>query len=214
MCVGILIYYLPIFFQAGWGEDAQSSAFSNLPFLITMLFTPILSGALISLVTGYYVPFMWFGAIFTAIGSGLLHSVPRSNSKGQLDGYQFLAGLGLGICTQVPFSAVQAVLPADTLVHGSSLVSFCNSLGPVLGTNIAQAVFVNRLVTVLKDVPNIEVATVIQTGATNPSAPMLPVVREAFTNALARAFLVPTVCGSCAFACSLVMERVNIRRRA
>lgn len=213
MCVGILIYYLPFYFQAVWGDDARSSAVHNLPFLVTMLFAPILSGALISLFIGYYVPFMWAGAIFAAVGSGLLYTIQRTSPPGVLSGYQFLVGLGLGLCTQLPFSAVQAVLPSDQVVMGSSLVSFCNSLGPVLGPNIAQAIFANRLIGSLKAVPGINAVVVVRNGPTNLAPDVPSGVRDAFNDALAQAFIIPTVCSSLAFAASLAMQWVNIRHK-
>lgn len=214
MCVGVLIYYLPFYFQAVWDRDARGSALDNLPFLVTMLFTPILSGALISLVVGYCAPFMWLGGIFTAIGSGLLYSVHPTSSRGQLDGFQFLAGFGLGLCTQVPFSAVQAVLPPTSVVLGSSLVSFCNSLGPVLGSAIAQAIFVNRLKYALRDVPGVDVTSMAQLGLAHPTVQSSVQVRDAFDEALTRAFLVPVVCGSIAFACSLGVQWINIKHKS
>lgn len=213
MCVGILIYYLPLYFQAVRVDDAQTSAIHNLPFLVTMLFAPILSGALISLLIGFYVPFMWLGAILAVTGSSLLFTIRRTSSPASLSGYQFIVGLGLGLCTQLPFSAVQAVLPADQVVMGSSLVSFCNSLGPVLGTNIAQAIFANRLIYLLQSVPDIDAVAVVRNGPTSLGAAVPPSVRDAFDNALTRAFILPIACSSLAFCSSLAMQWVNIKKR-
>jgi len=133
MIVGLLIYYLPLYFQTVQGITARESGIRNLPFLVTMLLTPIISGALISTI-GYYVPFMWLRAILATVGSALLTTLRVNTSDGVLSVYQFIAGFGLGICTQIPFNAVQYILPKEQMVMGSALVSFCNSLGPILGT--------------------------------------------------------------------------------
>ena len=212
MIVGTLIYYLPLYFQAVKGTDATSSGIHNLPFLVTLLFAPMLSGALIT-AFGYYVPFMYVGSILATIGSGLLYTLQPDSSSSVLAGYQFLAGFGLGICNQIPFSAVQYILPADQMVLGSTLVSFCNSLGPVLGTNIAQAIFANIFVRRLDSEPNIDVAVVVKAPPTNLGSSASPAVRDAFNEALTKSFLLPVACGGMAFLCSLTMEWGNVKKK-
>ena len=190
----------------------------NLPFLVTMLFAPIVSGALISTL-GYYVPLMWLGAALATLGSGLLLTLRVNSSHGTLSAFQFITGLGLGICTQIPFTAVQYILPREHMAMGSALVSFCNSLGPILGTNIGQAIFSNVLMRRLDRVLGVDAAAVIKAGpmadlastaaasGSNSSA-----VREAFNHALTRAFVLAVVSGVLAFACSMAMEWGNVKR--
>lgn len=213
MIVGLLIYYLPLYFQTVQGITARESGIRNLPFLVTMLLTPIISGALISTI-GYYVPFMWLGAILATVGSALLTTLRVDTSDGVLSVYQFIAGFGLGICTQIPFNAVQYILPKEQMVMGSALVSFCNSLGPILGTNIGQAIFANVFLKRCEQVPDVDAAAVIRAGPTNlAAAGVVPEVREAFNYALTRAFILAVVSGGLAFCCSLGMEWGNVKQR-
>ena len=213
--VGALIYYLPFYFQAVQGANAQASGIRNLPFLIPLLFAPMLSGGLISLF-GFYVPFMWLGSILAAIASGLLFTIQVSTKNSTLAGYQLLAGFGLGICNQISYNAVQYMLPKHQVVMGGAIVSFCNSLGPVLGTNIAQALFVSSFANHLKLEPGIDVAAVIRAGATDVAAAvrpdLMPIVRAAYNYALTRIFIFTATCGSMAFFCSLAMEWGNVKR--
>ena len=203
--VGLLIYYLPLYFQTVQGTTARESGIRNLPFLVTMLLTPILSGALISL-TGYYVPFMWLGAALATIGSGLLTTLHPHSPNSVLSGYQFL-------CTQIPFNAVQYILPKEQMIMGSALVSFCNSLGPILGTNIEQAVFANTFLRRLKGVPGVDATAVLRAGLTAPQAAgALPVVKQAFNDALTKAFILAVISGGLAFCCSLGMEWGNLKQ--
>jgi MFS family permease len=177
-----------------------------------MLFAPIASGALISTI-GYYVPFMWLGAAFTTVGSGLLFTLRVDSSSGTLSAFQFITGLGLGICTQISFTAVQYTLPKEHMTMGSALVSFCNSLGPILGTNIGQAIFSNLFIRRLDRVPGVDAAAVIRQGPTKlAAAGTSSVVREAFNYALTRTFILAVVSGCLAFACSMAMEWGNVRR--
>ncbi|MCJ1404090.1 hypothetical protein MMC11_007315 [Xylographa trunciseda] len=214
MIVGLLIYYLPFYFQAVLGTDAHESGIRNLPFLVTMLFSPMLSGGLITMF-GFYVPFMWLGAILATVGSGLLLTLQVDSTASVLAGYQFLTGFGLGLCTQISFNAVQYILPRDQMIMGSALVSFCNSLGPILGITIGQAIFANSFVKQLQQVPGIDAAAVVRAGPTNLGAAVslsvLPMVREAFNYALTRAFILAVVAGGLAFLCSLAMEWGNVK---
>jgi len=178
-----------------------------------MLFAPILSGALISII-GYYVPIMCLGAALATIGSGLLFTLRVDSPNRALYAYQFLAGFGLGICTQIPFTAVQYMLPEEQMVMGTALVSFCNSLGPILGTNIGQTILANTFIRRLKQVPDVDAAAVIRAGAANLGGvgSSFP-IKEAFNYALTRAFVLAVASGGLAFCSSLAMEWGNVKKK-
>lgn len=177
-----------------------------------MLFTPIASGALITAI-GYYVPMMWFGASVATIGSGLLYTLKVNTSGSLLSAFQFIAGLGLGTCTQIPFNAVQYVLSEEHMAMGSALVSFCNSLGPILGTNIGQAIFSNLLVQRLANEPDVDAKAIVLAGPTNiaSAGASSSAVRQAFNYALTRTFLLAVAVGLLAFGSSLAMEWGNVK---
>ncbi|KAL8653878.1 MAG: hypothetical protein Q9226_003660 [Calogaya cf. arnoldii] len=211
LIVGLLIYYLPLYFQLVKGSSARASGIQNLPFLVTMLFSPIASGALVS-TFGFYVPFMWLGAILATVGSGLLFSLRVDSASSRHSGYQFITGLGLGICTQIPFNAVQYMLPHDQMAMGSAIVSFCNSLGPILGTNIGQAIFSNVFLKRLEHLPNINAKAIILAAPTNQASIGTPaLITEASNYAITRTFLLAVVSGILAFASSLAMEWGNVK---
>ena len=109
LAIGIHVYYLPFFFQAVLGATARRSGVLTLPYLMALLFTPMISGILITIV-GYYVPFMLIGCTLMTVGSGLLYRLSADSSKGQVIGYQFLAAFGAGLCRQIGFSSVPLVL--------------------------------------------------------------------------------------------------------
>ena len=160
---------------------------------------------------------MWLGAALATIGSGLLFTLKTDSSHGAVAGYQFIVGFGLGMCTQIHFNAVQYILPPSQMVMGSAIVSFCNSLGPILGTSIGQAIFASLYVRRLELLPGVDGAAVVRAGATNLAAMVpeatLPAVREAYDYALTRAFVLAIACSGSGFACSLVMEQANIKHK-
>ncbi|MCJ1466282.1 hypothetical protein MMC07_004901 [Pseudocyphellaria aurata] len=174
MTIGVHVYYLPFYHQSVRGNTASQSGIRTLPYLMTLLLSPMISGSLITLV-GYYVPFMWAGSALITVGSVLLYRLTTTSSTGELIGYQFLAAFVVGISRQIAFSAVPLVLAEDDLPVASALVAFCNSLGPTLAI-----------------VSGIDGKAVVNEGATDLSAlvpgPVLGVVIQAFNLALTRAF--------------------------
>ena len=79
-------------------------------------------------------PFMRFWSALATLGSGLLFSMNASTSTETSAGFQILAGIGVGMCNQLPYTLVQHRLKdSPDLVRGSAMVSFCSSQGPVIG---------------------------------------------------------------------------------
>lgn len=216
LAIGVHVYYLPFFFQSVLGTTARRSGVLTLPYLMSLLFTPIISGSLIAVV-GYYVPFMLIGCTLMTIGSGLLFSLSRQSSEGQLIGYQFLAAFGAGLCRQIGFSSVPLVLHPDDLATASALVAFCNSLGPTLAIAIGQSIFTNIFEGQVSVLPGLDVEKVINLGAANLSdvvpQQFLGVVRDAFGLALTRAFTVSIGSGGLALCCSFAMEWISVKKR-
>ena len=216
MAIGVHIYYLPFYFQSVLGTTAQQSGIRNLPYLMALLLAPMISGSLITVV-GYYVPFMWAGAILMTIGSGLLFTLSTNTSSAQWIGYQFLAAFGAGICRQIAFSAVPLVLAKDDLATASALVAFCNSLGPTLAIGIGQSIFTNKLAGKIAQLPGIDVAAVVNGGAYDLSAivssSQLPAVRQAFNFALTKAFALSIASAGAALCCSLAMEWISVKEK-
>ncbi|MCJ1359143.1 MAG: hypothetical protein MMC33_009143 [Icmadophila ericetorum] len=216
MAIGVHVYYLPFYFQSALGTTAAQSGIQTLPYLMALLVSPMISGALITLVE-YYVPFMLVGTTLCAIGSGLLFTLSTSSHPGQWIGYQFLAAFGAGICRQIAFSAVPLVLESDDLAVASALVAFCNSLGPTLAIGIGQSIFTSLFIRLVGSVPGINVTQVISVGAADLSAivptPLLGFVRQAFDYALARTFILSIACAIMAFISSLAMEWISVKKR-
>ncbi|PQE28707.1 MFS transporter protein [Rutstroemia sp. NJR-2017a WRK4] len=144
MVIGIQIYYLPIYFQSVRGHSAASSGVLTLPYIMTLLLSPMASGAYIT-ASGHYIPVMWIGASLAVAGSVLLTTLDANSSTAQYGGYQVLAALGAGVVQQIPFTAVPLALPSADVATASALVSFCNNLGPVVVLTLGNILFTNVL---------------------------------------------------------------------
>ena len=113
-CVGgaffVLIYFVPIWFQAIKGVSAVESGIRNLPMIIGLVIASIISGGLVT-TFGYFTPFMIFSTVLSSIGVGLLSTWQVSTGHSKWIGYQAVYGIGVGAGMQQGMIAVQAVLP-------------------------------------------------------------------------------------------------------
>jgi MFS family permease len=114
------IYYLPFYFQAVKGTSAEGSGIRCIPYLVSITLSSIVVGGLITYL-GPYNPPMWGGVVVFTIGSGMLYTLKVNSSVGEWIGYQILAGVGAGACVQIPFIAVQVVLPENDMPIGNAV---------------------------------------------------------------------------------------------
>lgn len=127
-------YYMPFYFQAVQGVSATTSGVRFIPLAFPEVIAIVISGALTS-VTGHYVrqhprlqilshllietlfkqvPFMVLAVIVGAVGGGLLTLLGVDTPTVQWAAYLVIAGFGLGLGIQQPYSAVQVVLRYHT----------------------------------------------------------------------------------------------------
>lgn len=190
----LMVYYLPIWFQAVQGASAVDSGLRNLPMLISIVVASMIAGVAVT-VFGYYTPFMIASTVLISIGAGLLSTFEPSTERTAWIGYQVIFGLGVGLGMQQPLMAVQAVLNMADVPTGTAIVVFAQTLGGSLFVSVGQSVFTNQLVKSLGTyVPSLSPLVVLATGATNLQK-TLPVgdiagVQLAYSEALTKAFLV------------------------
>ncbi|KAM5347709.1 hypothetical protein ACJ41O_007533 [Fusarium nematophilum] len=166
-CFLAAMYFLPIWFQAVQGASAISSGVRNLPMLLGVVLFAIIAGAAVT-VWGYYTPFMVVGAVFMAVGYGLISTFEPDTSSAQWIGYQLLAGIGVGVGMQQPLIAVQVVCEMTDIPTGTAMIVFAQTLGGALFVTAGHSVFVNSLVDRVREyVPDLDPRVVLETGATN-----------------------------------------------
>ena len=201
ICLGgsffILIYYIPIWFQAIKGTTATESGIRSLPMILALVLFSIVSGGLVT-VLGYYAPFMILSAVLMAIGAGLISTWKVDTGSSMWIGYQIIYGLGVGSGMQQALIAAQTVLHLDDIPTGTSIIMFAQTFGGALFIGVAQNVFTNRLLSnLLENVPTLDPALVLSTGAVSlkgtvtRSAPdLLPAVLVAYNSALVQTYYV------------------------
>ncbi|KAJ5158517.1 Major facilitator superfamily domain general substrate transporter [Penicillium coprophilum] len=209
------VYFLPIWFQAVKNASPVSSGIMNLPMLISVVLTSIISGIIITLV-GYYTPFMIFGTVLLAIGYGLMSMFHPDTSKAVWIGYQILAGVGVGAGMQQSMIAVQVVLDLADVPTGTAIIVFAQTLGGALFVSIGNNVFRNKLVEYLaRYMPHLDPGVILQTGATSLHSVVdkadLPGVLHAYNDALTQTFIVGAAVASISMIGALGVEWKSVK---
>jgi MFS family permease len=212
----ILTYYIPIWFQAVKGVSPVKSGIMNLPLILGVVFSSILTGGLVTII-GYYTPFMLASSVVMSVASGLLTTFMPDTAHPEWIGYQAFAGLGVGLGMQLPLIAVQTVLPLDLVPTGTAVVVFTQTLGGAICVAIAQSVFQNKLIAkVAEYAPAIDPGAILAMGATNIrkeiSAQDLPGVILAYDKAITQVFLVSVGTAALTIIGSVAMEWRSVKK--
>lgn len=211
----IMVYYLPIWFQAIQGRSPVQSGIANLPVILSLVIFSLISGGLVTAL-GYYAPFLLGGSVFASIGAGLMTLFTPDIGSDKWIGYQIIFGIGVGLGMQQTLIAVQTVLPKQDVPIGTAIVMFSQTLGGALFISIAQNVFTNRLLTNLQDVvPNLNPQTVLNSGATNLAtdipAEYLGGVRVAYNDTLTTTFYVSVAAAALSIFGSAFVEWKSVK---
>jgi MFS family permease len=161
----VLMYYLPIWFQAVKGVTALKSGIMLLPMVLSTVCAGLFSGVITSIV-GYYTPFFMLSSIIMPVGAGLLSTISSSTGRSKLIGYQILFGIGIGFGAQQPLTVAQTVLDRSDIASGTALMMFTRFLGSAIFLPVAQNIFINSLVSKVINVPGIDPGAITGGGAT------------------------------------------------
>ncbi|KAI9878064.1 MAG: hypothetical protein M1830_002013 [Pleopsidium flavum] len=222
LCIGstvfIMVYYLPIWFQAIHGDDAVTSAVHLLPLILSQLAGTIVAGGMTTRI-GYYMPFVWASVVFMPIGAGLLTTCYVGIPAGRWIGYQILFGLGLGFGFQQANVAAQASLPLKDIPTGVAVVFSAQFLGGAVFVSVGENVFTNRLrsnIAALK-IPEFGPALAVRVGATELRDVVPPAylhdVLVAYNGAIVRAFQVALILSCLTVLGASGMEWRSIKRK-
>ena len=218
-CIGasmmIVVYYLPLWFQAVKGSDAVESGLQLLALIIAMVIGSFAAGA-ITFRTGYYTPCMLVSCVFACVGVGLISTWKIDESVARWIGYQVIYGFGLGLGFQQANLGVQTVLSKKDVPIGASLMFFGLTLGGTVFIAVAQNVFSNQLLENLRHIQGINAVEVLNTGATeirNVVPPeLLGQVLVAFNGALMKAVDASLATYCAGFIGALGMEWKSVKK--
>lgn len=211
----ILLYYLPIYFQATRGVSAAKSGINNLPLVFGASLFTVVSGVAIT-VWGQYIPPMILGSMLTAIGAGLLYTLEIDSPSKEWIGYQALVGIGLGLIFQIPVIVGQAVVKPSDISSITAMVLFFQTIGGAVFISAGQAGFSNKMLHKLPVyAPTVDRALVLVTGATDLrnvfTAEQIPGILTAYMEGLRVPFAIAIACGCVTFFLSFAPRWENIK---
>jgi hypothetical protein len=206
----VMVYFLPIWFQAIKGASATDSGIMNLPAILGLVIFSILAGGAVTAL-GYYTPFMLVSAVLIPIGSGLLSTLEVDTGSPKWIGYQVIFGAGIGLGMQQALIAVQTVLPDNDVPIGTAIMMFFQTLGGALFISVGQNVFTNQLIKHLSViVPDLTSEFVLTVGATEIKNKIDEQFREgvifAYNLALTETFYVSVATGAMSVVGAAFME--------
>ncbi|KAG8810080.1 hypothetical protein FRC17_003107 [Serendipita sp. 399] len=155
------IYYLPLFYQSK-GRTAAQSGVDIIPYILAFVVFGFVTGGIVN-ATGHYLTLLIVGPLISAVGAGLLFTITEHTSTAKLVGYQILFGSGVGMVFQLPIMAVQAeyAYEPELIPQASSLLTFLQLVGGVVGIAVAGTVFNNQLTK--------ELAQYVRSGLLSPT---------------------------------------------
>ncbi|KAL9076715.1 MAG: hypothetical protein Q9161_000700 [Pseudevernia consocians] len=218
-CLGgsffILIYYIPIWFQAIKGVSAVESGIRNIPMILGLVVVSIISGVIIT-VLGYYTPFMILSSLLMATGAGLLSTFKVDTGHAMWIGFQAIYGFGVGAGMQQGVIAAQTVCSLNDIPTATAIMNFCLSLGGALLIAVGQNIFTTRLSTNLAtNVPILNPAIVLKTGATSlrnaVGSDNIEGVLYAYNDALTDTYYVSVAMASLSIIGALGMEWKSVK---
>lgn len=163
----VVVYYLPIWFQAVKGVTAEQSGIRNIPVLLAVVIGTIFSGALVTKV-GYYTPFMLASTVLTSIGAGLLTTFEVDTGHSEWIGYQVICGFGIGLGLQLPLIAIQNVLDMSEIPIATALIIFMQLFGAAIFVSVGNSVLTNKIIEYISQtVPGVDAVAAASSGATN-----------------------------------------------
>lgn len=211
----LLVFFVPMWFQAIQGVSATDSGIRNLPLVLGVTVFSIISGVGIT-IFGQYAPVAIVGGAVFSVGSGLLSTFEIDTGMSKWIGYQVIAGAGVGLMMQIPLIAAQTVLKMEDVPTGTAIMVFTQSLGGALFISVGQNVFNNELIKgLVANVPGIDPSIISKIGATTIKdmfeAKVMPLVLSAYNEALIKTYYASLAMGILGTFCACGVEWISVK---
>lgn len=140
----LLIYFLPLYYQASKNYSAITSAVALLPESLTIAPSSIVSGVTVA-ITGRYLFVGYIGWVLTTLGMGILVLLDYKSTVGDFIGINIPVGLGIGVAFVILNNSVMSPNPPERHGQAAAVLSFLRTLGQAFGAAIGGSVFSNQM---------------------------------------------------------------------
>jgi MFS family permease len=203
-----LVYFLPIYFQAGQGASPEQSGIRNIPLILAVSLFTIASTSFMGRTKQWIFPFV-LGAIIMVAGSVTIYTLELDSGSGEWIGYQALVGIGVGLSMEVPLVANQQGLPLEDIPAMIGLTMFFELAGGAVFVSAGQAIFANGLLqAVAEKAPTLDPLEVFHYGALNIKegfGSLANAVLDSYMSGLKDAFIMMVVCAAATALLSVVV---------
>ena len=201
-----------LWFQIVDGVSAVESALLFIPFMVSVVGGFVVAG-FATAATGYYTPFVWASTVLMSIGAGLITTIQiHSTTRAQWIGYQILCGAGIGMGEEQGLYMVQTTLPDGDVATGVGIILFSITFGGALFVALAQAVFLDRISSLLRTIaPHIDPTSTLLSGG--PEAPSTPGLALAYGEAIKGSFRVGLVLATISAIGAVLYDWSNLKLR-
>ncbi|RDA91790.1 hypothetical protein CP533_2822, partial [Ophiocordyceps camponoti-saundersi (nom. inval.)] len=170
----IVIYWLPIWFQAILGASPMQSGINYFPTVIADVLAAFIGSAVV-MKLGCWNPFLLLAEAMVCIGAGLLSTIYPEISGAHWVGYQIFGGIGYSLASNLSHLAMQASLPQHLVPIGASTLLAVISTSCAIFTAIGLAVFQRRFeINVGSVVSRPVVDRILSAGVTDISSLVAP----------------------------------------
>ena len=138
-------FFLPLYFQAVLGATPLLSGVYVFPFVVTLSIVSAGVGVIIKK-TGKYLPLIWSGMAFMALGFGLFIDLPNGEDWARIIVFQIIAGIGVGPNFQAPLIALQSLVPPSDIATATATFGFTRNLATSISVVIGGVIFQNQMV--------------------------------------------------------------------
>ena len=241
-CIGMglfgTIFLVPLFFQGVLGQSATNSGIILMPMMLGWVVASTISGQALSRLGGHYRVQALVGLAVMAAGMFLLSRMTADSSRGQAVFDIVVMGLGLGIALPLLVIAVQNAVPYRIMGAATASVQFFRSIGQTVGLAIFGSIMVSHYASnVVQMSPNWVPSDTLSQLAHNPKVlivrdaaiqlqdvlgpqgvtatmvdELFHVLRESLAMSISDVFVIGTAALAVAFAVTLFLKEVPLRR--
>lgn len=217
------IYYVPVFIQGALGKDATGSGAILIPMTLSMIGMSIVNGFVISH-TGRYKPNLLLGLAVMGFGYYLLTRMDTDTPDAVLIRNLVLVGLGLGTALQTYTLIVQNSVGREDLGVATATTQLFRSMGATIGIALLGTLLTGGLRTeIARRLPadasgmggaaGLDAGAVISPeGLSRVPPELLGAIREGIAAALRGVFLAGLPLVALAFAATVFIREVPLRR--
>jgi EmrB/QacA subfamily drug resistance transporter len=182
------VIFAPLFIQGVIGSSATSSGMIMTPFMLSIVVTAGIGGAIISR-TLKYKALVLLGFLVMGVGLFLMSQMTATTAHSTVIGYMIIVGAGMGMSLPVFSLAAQNAVPQRDVGSVTSLVQFFRLLGGTMFSAVFGSALVSSMASGLSTVDLGALPDQLRSFLQNPQAVANPEAVEGIRTTLPAALL-------------------------